>query len=161
MSKRISNAEAARIKREEHRLLEEIAAAQRERRRKDKLAAQPEVGIVFLLGDHLFIDATPLNNAGCYGDFRIHEKGHDAYWEQLQQANAVPAGEYDDFARGRVSYDTRTRQFTLLLDQCIMRKDLIQKIKSWMHLPSRTRVERDSHYFCRACMPGKRSFDED
>jgi hypothetical protein len=74
MSKRISNTDVARIKLEEHQLLGEIAAAQRERRRKDKLAAQPEVGIVFLVGDQLFIDGTALSDAGNYGHFKIHER---------------------------------------------------------------------------------------
>jgi hypothetical protein len=163
MSKRISGAEeAARIKREEHRLLEEIAAAQRKRRRKDKLSAQPSVGIVFLVGDHLFIDSTPLSDAGGYGHFKIHEADHYAYWDKLQAAGAVPASEYDDFPRGRVSYDTRTRKFSLFLDKCIIKKDFVQRIMKWMNLPKvNTKVETDPHYRCPVCLRGKRSFDED
>jgi hypothetical protein len=163
MSKRISGAEeAARIKREEHRLLEEIAAAQRERRRKDKLSAQPAVGIVFLVADHLFIDSTPLSKAGGYGAFKIHEADHCAYWDKLQAAHAVPAGEYDDFPRGRVSYDTRSRKFSLFLDKCIIKKDFVQRIMKWMNLPkANTTVETDPHYRCPVCLRSKRSFDED
>ena len=48
------------------------------------------MGIIFLVGDNLFIDGTPLNQASEYGDFRIHDKGHDAFWEELLRADAVP-----------------------------------------------------------------------
>ena len=43
----------------------------------------PNVGILFLVGDKLFIDSTPLSQAGHYGDHLIHERGHDEYWSQL------------------------------------------------------------------------------
>jgi len=162
VNKETSRAEVARIEREEHRLLGKLVAAQREGRRKDKLAAPPQVGIVFLVDGKLHIDGTPLNDAPGYGDFRIHEKDHYSYWNELLRVHAVPKGEYDEYPRGRVVYDTRTRSFTLFLDQCILKhKDVVKKIRVWMHLPSRTPVETDSHYRCPACMRSKRSFDED
>ena len=45
--------------------------------------AEPEVGIVFLVGAKLFIDSTPFSQAGEYGHHLIHERGHDEYWRQL------------------------------------------------------------------------------
>jgi hypothetical protein len=105
---------------------------------------------------------TPLSAAGSYGAFKIHEADHYAYWRKLRAADAVPAGEYHDCPRGRVSYDTRSRKFSLFLDRCIMKKDFIQRIMKWMNLPkANTTVETDPHYRCPVCLRGKRSFDED
>jgi len=38
------------------------------------------------VGGKLFIDRTPVFKGEIYGDFRIHERGHDRYWEILKQA---------------------------------------------------------------------------
>jgi hypothetical protein len=43
----------------------------------------PEVGIIYLVGDNLWIDATPIARAGNFGDLSFHERYHFQYWEQL------------------------------------------------------------------------------
>jgi hypothetical protein len=123
--------------------------------RNSSRAAQPQVGIVFMVGDKLFIESTPIDEADVYGDFLVHSIGHDAYWERLRQAGAV-TGEYDDWPRGRVAYDTRTGEFTLLADRCILlREDLASEILSEMYLPAGSMRDTDEHYRCPACMrPG-------
>jgi hypothetical protein len=47
VNKETSKAGVARIESGEHRLLGKVVAAKREGRRNDKLAAQPQMGIVF------------------------------------------------------------------------------------------------------------------
>lgn len=39
-------------------------------------SSEPQVGIVYLVGDDLYIDSTPVATAGDYGDFTIHERSH-------------------------------------------------------------------------------------
>lgn len=51
------------------------------------------VGIIYLVGDKLFIDSTPLSGAGHYADHLIHDRGHDEYWSQLVKMGAVPSGD--------------------------------------------------------------------
>ena len=53
---------------------------------------EPMVGIIYLVGDKLFIDSTPLSGAGHYADHLIHDRGHDEYWSQLVKMGAVPSG---------------------------------------------------------------------
>ena len=98
--------------------------------------------------------ATPLAQAGHYGDFAIHERDHYQYWAQLVRSGAVPDIEYEEYPRGRVSYDERTDKFTLLADHCILgRKSLVSKILSRMNLPVRgAKVDTDSHYRCYRCL---------
>jgi hypothetical protein len=114
---------------------------------------QPQVGIIFLVGDTLFIESTPLNDiTPVYGDFRIHDKGHDAYWDELLASRAV-VNEYDEVPRGRAMYNAKTREFFLFLDQCILkRKEIVEQIMARLHLPRTTKVETDSHYLCPGCM---------
>jgi hypothetical protein len=109
---------------------------------------QPHVGIVFLVGERLYVDSTPLSDAGGYGDFRIHEGGHDAFFETLGIG-----GEYEAHPRARVAYDTRTQEFTLLADRCILaRAEIVAEILRRMDLPTDTKLDTDTHYRCSVCL---------
>jgi hypothetical protein len=114
----------------------------------------PQVGIVYLVGDKLWIDSTPVAEAGSYGDFAIHEHDHISYWAELVKSGKVPSSEYEEFPRGRVSCDTKIGQFTLLADRCILgKKSLVRKILSRMNLPvGGTKTDTDSHYRCYRCL---------
>jgi hypothetical protein len=50
----------------------------------------PQVGILFFVGNRLWIETTPLESAGTYGEFKIHENDHVVYWDQLILAGVVP-----------------------------------------------------------------------
>ena len=122
---------------------------------RNKLAGTPAVGIVFLVGDRLLIDHTPVSEAETYGDFKIHARGHDTFWAVLKQAGVVPVeSEYDDYPRGRVAYNRKTRKFLLFLDRCILkRKSVVKKFMSELHLPSKdTKTDTDDHYRCPGCL---------
>jgi hypothetical protein len=125
------------------------------RSRKGRPENAPSVGIFFAVGPKLWIDMTPLSGAGTYGEFKIHERGHDEYWELLIRQSAVaPDSEYEEHPRGRVAYNERTQQFSLLADNCILRqKDKVTEIIQTMHLPAaRTRISTDPHYRCADCL---------
>ena len=115
---------------------------------------EPEVGIAYLVGGKLWIDATPLAEAGHVGDLAFHCRGHEEYWRQLVEQGAVPNTEHDEFPRGRVSYDRQSGQFTLLADLCILRqKCLVSAILSRMCLPvRRTKIGTDDIYRCGLCV---------
>jgi len=136
-------------------MLSRIAAQNEARRVARKRTAAPQVGIFFVCGGHLWVDGTPLNEAVLYGNLKTHDKGHDAFWEELQKTRAVPLDtEYDEAPRGRVAYDANKLIFLVLADKCI-RKDehMVGKILDVMHLPpAQTSVGPDSHYRCPGCM---------
>ena len=114
----------------------------------------PHVGIVYFIGAKLFIDSTPVAQAGTYGDCLFHERDHYQYWAQLVGSGDVPDAEYEEHPRGRVSYNEKTGKYTLLADRCILgRKRLVSKILSGMHLPARgTETGTDGHYRCFRCL---------
>jgi hypothetical protein len=124
------------------------------KKRKDTKPNAPEVGIMFLVGNQLFIDSTPLSQAGRYADHLIHERSHVGYWVELVKSGEVPKREYEEFPRGRVAYNTKTGKFTLLADKCILgRKAVIKSIWSRLHLPPKdTETGTDFHYRCFRCL---------
>ena len=125
-----------------------------QRRRKVKLAAMPQAGIFYFVGEKLMIDSTPLDQAGSYGDFAIHERDHISYWAELVKGGKVPNSEYERFPRGRVAFNTKTSKFTLLADKCILRrKRVVSRILSRLDLPPKdTASGTDSHYRCSRCL---------
>jgi hypothetical protein len=116
------------------------------------------VGIIFLHGNDLWIDSTPAAEAVDYGDLKTLEKGHPDYWQELQRRGAVPRHEeYDDVARGRVTFDTRKKLFDVFLDRCIRKcPEVVFKIFAAMDLPPApaSEVSGDSHYVCPGCRQG-------
>jgi hypothetical protein len=56
----------------------------------------PRVGIIFVIDGRIWIDATPVTEAVDYGEFKIHERGHDKYWDELLGMAIVAESEYDE-----------------------------------------------------------------
>ena len=123
-------------------------------KRKNAETTLPKVGIIYLVGGELLIDSTPLAQAGRYGDFAIHERGHIDYWGELVKSGKVPNTEYEEFPRGRVAYYKKSSKFTLLADACILsQEDVVGKILSELHIPPKDiEMGTDSHYRCFRCL---------
>jgi hypothetical protein len=133
-----------------------------QRRTDRKREETPKVGIFWLMDGKLLIDSTPVTDAEDYLDFKIHPRNHCTVWGALQQAGTVPHEiEYEEPPRGRVMYNTKTCQYTLLADKCILKKKaLVSKIKSQMRLPKDTKTSTDEHYRCYRCLERMRSQTE-
>jgi hypothetical protein len=112
------------------------------------------VGIIYVVSDKLWIDATPVVRARNFGDLWFHERYHCQYWEQLVKQRAVPDTEYERYPRGRVSYEKRSGKFRLLADRCILSdKALVAAILLQMNLPARdTETGTDTLYHCFRCL---------
>lgn len=117
---------------------------------------EPQVGIVYLVKDKLWVDGTPLSQADSYGDFKIHERDHQVFWQELVGRGLVPDDLYEEHPRGRVVYKPGVDQYTLYLDPCILKEtDVVCRILTDMHLPkSKTMTKTDSHYRCFRCLAG-------
>jgi hypothetical protein len=112
------------------------------------------VGIIYLVGDELFIDSTPLSGAGHYGVHLIHDRGHDEYWGQLVKMGVVPRAGYEEFPRGRVAYGNKSGKFILLADVCILRENkVLFAILSRLLMPVQdTETGTVSIYRCFRCL---------
>jgi hypothetical protein len=125
------------------------------RKKKQEMQTRPQVGIFFFFDHKLLIECTPLEQAGNWGKFKIHEDDHVAYWDRLIREGVVPRHEdYKNIPRGRVALNTATGRYLLLLDRCILRqKRLVATIKQKMGLPpNETDTDTDAHYRCAKCL---------
>jgi hypothetical protein len=115
---------------------------------------EPMVGIIYLVGDKLFIDSTPLSAARLYGENLVHERGHDEYWAQLGKMGAAPRAGYDEFPRGRVAYGNKIGKFIFLADVCILgEKKVLDAILARLHLPTQdTETGTVNIYQCNRCL---------
>jgi len=118
-------------------------------------AREARVGIFWLFNGKLIIDTAPLSKAEAYGGHLGHPTSHIDHWTKLQREGVVPPEvEYEENPRGRVGYDSREERFWLRADRCILKKKaLVIRIMKAMNLPSsKTRMEKDDHYQCEACL---------
>jgi len=129
-------------------------AKRKMKKRKVDKSSGPEVGIIYLIGEKLLIDSTPLAKAGGYGDHLIHEGDHISFWAELVKNGKVPNREFEEFPRGRVAYDTKSGKFMLLADKCILgRKGVVSKIFSRLDIPPKdSEIGTDSHYKWFRCL---------
>ena len=125
-------------------------------RRNQPKPAEARLGIFWLVKGALLMDSVPLSESEQYGDHQNYPRSHIDVWEQWQRVGKVPPeSEYEEFPRGRVTYDTGTKTFTVLADRCILkRKDLLPKITEELCLPKKTTLGTDSHYRCFHCLHG-------
>jgi hypothetical protein len=117
---------------------------------------EPRVGIFWLVDGKTLIDSTSLNEAESYGDHLTHPRSHYEVLTLFQQGGTVPADvEYEEFPRGRVMYNAKTRRFMFLADRCILPdKSVVRRIMSQMDLPKGAARDTDSQYRCSACLHG-------
>ncbi len=124
--------------------------------KKNNPKTEVRLGIFWLVDGKLMINSAPLSECEPYGDHLNYPSSHIRVWEGWQQIGKAPVtSEYEEFPRGRVMCDTKTKQFMLLADKCILkRKDLIARIKKELHLPKQTTRRTDPHYRCFKCLHG-------
>src|SRR5438045_3292981 len=86
-------------------------------RKNRKPAAEPRLGIFWLVDGKLLIDSAPRGEGEQYGDHLTYPGSHIHVWERWRQVGKAPVeSEYEEFPRGRVMYGTT---FALLADRHI------------------------------------------
>lgn len=130
---------------------------------KKKPDQERHLGIFWLVDGKLIFDASSLSEAELYGDHMNHPRGHVHVWEEFERSGRVPRGsEYEEYPRGRVMFDTKNKNFTILADKCILEdKGLIAQIKEDLHLPIRVKRGPDSHYRCPKCLRRKQTNEDE
>jgi len=121
-----------------------------------KKARVPEVGLFFVVNGKPkpFVDGIAYTEVPSYAGFRTYSVDHDKFWAQLQRIGAVPTDvDYDEVARGRVTYEDSSRTFTLFADKHVIKdKKAISYVMSQFNLPNNTKVLTDDHYKCPKCL---------
>lgn len=102
--------------------------------------------------------SAPRSEAQRYGDHLMLDLGHYEHWQALAargiaalRASGLPTApawsEYEEWPRGRVSYDAARARFVILADRKLHRPDFIALIAERFRLnPEAVEVRRDPHY---------------
>src|SRR5438270_9565437 len=90
-------------------------------KRQKERRSETYLGIFWLVKNSLIIEAVPLSQGEEY-DLNVSFPGsHIDVWQRLQTQGRVPRETaYEEFARGRIVHQTRTGEFFLLADRCIL-----------------------------------------
>ena len=126
-------------------------------------AREPRVGIFWLYKTRLFFDSTPVSQGeACDGNVG-HATAHIDYWTGLQERGVVPKEvEYEEASRGRIVFNVKTKQFTLMADKHILAdSSVVKKILAELNLPRATKLDSDYHYRCAVCLYGMHDDDDD
>lgn len=127
--------------------------------------SQPCVGIFWRVaqeaGSKLVCHVVSLEEADPYGDFLTHPTGHYEIWEGWKQAGVmalksmglppeIAFTEYEDHPRGRVVYNSVSREFTIYADRRLQGRKTIADLAELFGIErSKFVVRSDSHYVSR------------
>lgn len=118
----------------------------------------PSVGIFWKVGETLLVDRSSLESAEIYGDCRTHSAGHYERWEEwrgwgsrrlvtLGYPLAILSTEYEEWPRGRVTYEISQRRFVIYADRRLQTPLVSEKIKNVFGLSQcDVSLRSDSHY---------------
>ena len=104
------------------------------------------IGPFFHIGGRLIFN-------GCapeYGELRGGKRDNPYSHERLYDRH-FKTGDYIDFPRGRVVWDTEREEAIVYIDRCIRRPEVLEQVKAAFELGD-FRVEGDSHYRCKDCL---------
>lgn len=114
---------------------------------------EPCVGIFYIVRKEIYWDDVPLREAEVSGYYKIHTRTHPELWRTLRQVKKnFPEDPYY-YPRGRVSYNTKEREFEIAADKHIIANDedkrkIISKFNISGHKVS---FVNDKHYLCHSC----------
>ena len=115
--------------------------------------ADPKVALFFYYDGKVLQASTPVREAEETAGWKNHDVSHSDYWDIYKIINRKFKDiEYEEIPRGRVVYNVHKDQFTLFIDQCLNKPDILSQLMGAFSLPSaKTEVGFDEHYVCNNC----------
>lgn len=115
--------------------------------------AVPKVALFFYHDGKVLQASTPVIDAEDVGGWKNHDMSHADYWDIYQIINRKFRDiEYEEIPRGRVVYNVPKDQFTLFVDLCLNKPDILAQLMGTFSLPSaKTEIGFDEHYVCKNC----------
>jgi hypothetical protein len=108
--------------------------------------------------DALLGEAIELGKAELYGDALTHSIGHYEFWETMKErgpaflrgrgvSGSILADEYEDWPRGRVTYQLAPKRFDIFAHHSILWQSRLKLVYRAFELTEAlTRPRSDSHY---------------
>lgn len=108
--------------------------------------SMPNIGPFFYIHGKLIFNACPLSEGRMQADKLDNSYGHDRLWD-----DSFKSGDYIDYPRGRVVWDTANNRAIVYIDRCIDKPEIIAKIIAAFGLTDYV-TEHDDHYRCINCV---------
>ena len=105
-----------------------------------------KIGPFFYVRNSLIFNACTLEEGRHQADKIDNSYGHDQLWD----AN-FRYGDYIDYPRGRVIWDTTNNRAIIYIDPCIRNEDVLGKVVDAFEVEDYV-VSEDDHYHCRRCV---------
>lgn len=105
-----------------------------------------KIGPFFYINNTLVYNACPVSEGRKQADKLDNSYGHEKLWD-----DHFRKGDYIDYPRGRVVWDCTNCRAIIYIDPCIMRADVLEKIKNAFELTDFVLAE-DDHYRCKRCV---------
>lgn len=117
-------------------------------------SVSPSVGPFYVIGTRIVSAGSPIRDVMEINGFKDSDNSHYKLWKALQRNNSsLRRFDYDYMPRGRVVYNTQTREFSIIIDKDITKED-VRNIADKFGIPSgRYTVLNDEHYKCHLCNP--------
>jgi len=106
----------------------------------------PKLGPFFYIRNKLIYNACSLNEARRQADKLDNSHSHEELYDEH-----FKAGDYIDYPRGRVIWDTVHNRAIVYLDPCINKADVLAQIAAAFELGNYV-IETDGHYRCKKCV---------
>ncbi len=106
----------------------------------------PKIGPFFYIRGKLIFHCCPLSEGRRQADKLDDSLGHDQLYEKH-----FKTGDYIDYPRGRVIWDTTNQRAIVYIDPCINKASILKQISAAFALEQFT-VESDDHYHCKNCV---------
>ena len=120
---------------------------------KNQDEAAPKVALFFDYEGKVLQASTPVKDADETVGWKNHDMSHSDYWDLYKIINRKFKDiEYEKIPRGRVVYNVDADRFTLYIDKCLNKPDILSQLMGAFSLPrAKTKVGFDEHYVCNNC----------
>lgn len=125
--------------------------------------SEGKVGFFWLVpsrlgGDQALGDALSLKKAERYGEALTHPTGHYEFWQEMQKrgpawlrarnvSGSILANEYEDWPRGRVTYQVDSQRYNVLAHPSIFRPSRLVLVIEMFNLQRQSvALATDLHY---------------
>lgn len=104
------------------------------------------IGPFFYIRNRLIYNTCNLSEGRVQGDKIDNSYGHDQLFDAYFRF-----GEYIDYPRGRVIWDTEEKRAIIYIDPCINRDEVINQVIEKFEIGDYV-IEYDDHYHCKKCV---------
>lgn len=118
-----------------------------------------QIGVFFYTEDEIISYTYEIKQGTQQGVFFNPPEGHDRVWRKEYEKGEAKG--FDFWPRGRVAYNTNSKQFIIYHDKCIKKSELeLVRIKFGIK-EEEVRYVEDQYYACHECAKKLADMDED